>query len=73
MGAHIRTGGSGAGHGWLEELRAGVDIPVDAGLLPDARSMPALALRLIDEGRACSAGEISINYLRNRVAEKARS
>ena len=64
---------SGAGHGWLEELRRQVDFPVDAALLPDARSMLLLARRAIEQGRQCSASQIHINYLRNRVAEKARA
>jgi hypothetical protein len=31
-----------------------------------------LAKRAISRNLACGAGEIKINYLRNRVAEKAR-
>lgn len=64
---------SGAGHGWLEELRARVEMPIDADLLPDARSLLPLAENAIEQGLACKAGEIRINYLRNRVAEKARA
>ena len=63
---------SGAGHGWLEALRARADFPLDPDLLPDARAMLQLARREIDRGGHCAAGEIRINYLRNRVAEKAR-
>jgi len=64
---------SGVGHGWLEEMRAQVAQPIDAQMLPDARSLLRLAERAIGLNLACGAGEIKINYLRNRVAEKARS
>jgi tRNA threonylcarbamoyladenosine biosynthesis protein TsaB len=63
---------SGAGHGWLVEMRAGTSIAVDHELLPDARSLLKLAYRAVNEDRSCDASHISINYLRNRVAEKAR-
>jgi len=63
---------SGAGHGWLAELRADMRIAIDHELLPDARSLLKLAHRAVNENRSCEAGQISINYLRNRVAEKAR-
>jgi tRNA threonylcarbamoyladenosine biosynthesis protein TsaB len=64
---------SGVGHGWLEELRAQVTQPIDAQMLPDARSLLRLAQRGVKQNLACGAGDIKINYLRNRVAEKARS
>ena len=64
---------SGAGHGWLAELRAGIEFPIDDELLPDARSLLRLARQAARSGRGCSAENISINYLRNRVAEKARA
>ena len=63
----------GAGHGWLDELRSTAVIPIDAALLPDARSLLRLAKQAVNQQRAVAAGNISINYLRNRVAEKARS
>ncbi len=63
----------GAGHGWLAELRSVAAIPVDETLLPDARSLLSLAKRAVDQQIAVAAGDIRINYLRNRVAEKARS
>ena len=63
----------GAGHGWLAELRSAVAIPIDEALLPNARSLLSLAKQAADQQRAVAAGDISINYLRNRVAEKARS
>ena len=61
----------GAGHGWLAELRSAVAIPIDEALLPDARSLLSLAKQAVDQHCAVAAGDISINYLRNRVAEKA--
>ena len=64
---------SGAGHGWLPELSARVDFAVDSELLPDARAMLKLAVRAVANDLAVGAGEASINYLRNRVAEKARA
>lgn len=61
----------GAGHGWLAELRSAVAIPIDEALLPNARSLLSLAKQAADQQRGVAAGDISINYLRNRVAEKA--
>jgi tRNA threonylcarbamoyladenosine biosynthesis protein TsaB len=61
----------GAGHGWIAELRSAVAIPVDEALLPDARSLLSLARQAVDQQCAVAASDISINYLRNRVAEKA--
>jgi tRNA threonylcarbamoyladenosine biosynthesis protein TsaB len=63
----------GAGHGWLDELRARVDFPVDINLLPTARSLLKLAKIAMEQGLAVDARQVGINYLRNRVAEKARS
>ena len=63
----------GAGHGWLAELRVGLPLSIDEKLLPDARSLLKLARRAVQLGRSCSASRIDINYLRNRVAEKARA
>jgi tRNA A37 threonylcarbamoyladenosine modification protein TsaB len=63
----------GAGHGWLAELRSGAAIPIYETLLPDARSLLNLAKQAVDQQLAVAAGDIRINYLRNRVAEKARS
>ena len=64
---------SGAGHGWLAELRAGLDLPIDHELLPDARSLLKLAQQAVRQQRSCSPSQVRINYLRNQVAEKARS
>jgi len=63
----------GAGHGWLEELCERVDFPLDINLLPDARSLLKLAKTGIERGLAVDARQVSINYLRNQVAEKARN
>jgi len=63
---------SGAGHGWLPELRVDMDVPIDHQLLPDARSLLVLARQSIRQNRIVDASEIQINYLRNRVAEKKR-
>jgi tRNA threonylcarbamoyladenosine biosynthesis protein TsaB len=63
----------GAGHGWLDEMRESVDFPVDVNLLPTARSLLKLAKKAIDQGLAVDARQVGINYLRNQVAEKARS
>ncbi len=63
---------SGAGHGWLAGLRAGRDWPIDHELLPDARALLKLARRAIALKQTSSASQVRMNYLRNRVAEKAR-
>jgi tRNA threonylcarbamoyladenosine biosynthesis protein TsaB len=63
----------GAGHGWVEALRESVSFPVDEGLLPDARSLLKLANKAIKQNLSVDATRISINYLRNQVAEKSRS
>ena len=61
---------AGAGHGWLGPLRERVDFPVEFELLPDARSMLALARQRIDTGECRPADRVEMNYLRNKVAEK---
>lgn len=65
----------GAGHGWL----LGQDIwqpkqysLVDADLLPDALAMLKLAEQAVSHDQVCAADKITINYLRNRVAEKSK-
>ncbi len=63
----------GVGHGWLEPLRRRVAFDVHAQLLPDAAALLRLALPLARAGQGVAAGAAGINYLRNRVAEKARS
>ena len=63
----------GGGHGWIEALRERAIFPVNADLLPDARSLLKLAQKAINQELAVDASRISINYLRNQVAKKARS
>jgi len=68
----------GAGHGWTvgqESWQSWVDtntIDVDATLLPDSKSLLKLAADAIKQGQICSTENISINYLRNQVAEKSK-
>lgn len=64
----------GAGHGWT----AGKDIwqydqsiSVDDELFPDAESLIKLAKKAIENQQSVPADKITINYLRNRVAEKS--
>lgn len=75
-GIHIPAGVScGAGHGWATEamkIRQLDDFPVDDTLLPDAESLLKLANSAIQKNQTCTADHIHINYLRNKVAEKAR-
>jgi tRNA threonylcarbamoyladenosine biosynthesis protein TsaB len=63
----------GAGHGWLAEIRSAAAIPIYETLLPDALSLLNLAKQAVDQQCAVAAADIHINYLRNRVAEKARN
>jgi len=48
-------------------------MPLDEALLPDARSLLRLASQAVEQQLTVAAGDITINYLRNRVAEKARN
>ena len=61
----------GGGHGWFEELRTRVSFPVDDSLLPSAQSLLKLASAAIEQNLGVDASHVSINYLRNQVAEKA--
>ena len=63
----------GLGHGWIEALRDGVSIDIEFDLLPDARAMLTLAADAIASGQDVYPSAVTINYLRNRVAEKAAS
>ncbi len=60
----------GAGHGWLAELSARTEIPLEPGLLPNARFLLPLAETKIAVEETVPADEITINYLRNQVAKK---
>lgn len=62
----------GYGHGWLDALHARADFAVDPELLPSARALLRLAASTAGLRQAVAADRIQINYLRNRVAEKAR-
>ena len=71
--------GSGVGHGWnvggtlwITRFPARTNIQIDAALLPDASALLKLARQAISENQYVSAENTSINYLRNRVAEKPR-
>lgn len=65
-----------AGNGWavagMQSVVAG-HFPVDAELLPDARSLLTLARVVAQQNRGVAADQIRINYLRNQVAKKAKS
>ena len=63
----------GLGHGWVDALRARARIEIDGELLPDARAMLKLAAAAANSGAGVDAAAAGINYLRNRVAEKAAS
>lgn len=68
------TAGFGAGHGW--KIGKGVwqydhAMLVDEALFPDAKSLIKLAHQVIENQRTVSADQITINYLRNKVAEKS--
>lgn len=61
----------GVGHGWVEALRAQAGFRIEPRLYPDARSLARLAEPAARGGQGVDAFGVSINYLRNRVAEKA--
>ena len=69
----------GAGHGWvvggdiwIARFPDCANIKIDSGLLPDATALVKLAQQAVIEKRFVNAEDTSINYLRNRVAEKPR-
>ena len=69
----------GAGHGWavggdiwIAKFNDCSNIQIDSELLPDACALMKLARAAVVENRFVSAENTSINYLRNRVAEKPR-
>ncbi len=63
----------GVGHGWVDALRARAACNCDPDLLPDARALLALAQRDARAGRGVAADRITINYLRQHVADKAQA
>ena len=69
----------GTGHGWLvgeeiwrQKFLKEQNIRLDSALLPNATALLILAQRAIDNGAVVSAEKVSINYLRNKVAEKSK-
>ena len=68
----------GAGHGWAvgrPYWSSWVDeksITIDDSLLPDASSLLKLAKQAVINNQQVDAEKISINYLRNQVAEKSK-
>lgn len=73
------TPACGAGHGWavggdmwIARFPDCSNITIDAELLPDANALVKLAEQAAMNNRFVSAENTSINYLRNRVAEKPR-
>jgi tRNA threonylcarbamoyladenosine biosynthesis protein TsaB len=73
------TTACGVGHGWavggelwMSRSPDCSNIKIDPELLPDASALVKLAVQAVNENRYVSAENTSINYLRNRVAEKPR-
>lgn len=69
----------GAGHGWsvggdiwLARFPDSSNTKIDSDLLPNAAALVKLAQQAVVENRFVNAEDSSINYLRNRVAEKPR-
>jgi tRNA threonylcarbamoyladenosine biosynthesis protein TsaB len=70
---------SGTGHGWIvgediwrQKFLKEKEIKLDSALLPDSVALLKLARQAIDNGNVVSSGHVSINYLRNKVAEKSK-
>ena len=69
---------SGSGHGWLvgqkswQNWLGQAGLPIDPDLLPDSRALLKLSNQAILLDESCKAEGISINYLRNQVAEKSK-
>lgn len=64
----------GAGHGWLvgrDIWQTEQSMTVDPELLPDAGALIKLAEQAVSNQQFCAAEKVSINYLRNQVAEKS--
>jgi tRNA threonylcarbamoyladenosine biosynthesis protein TsaB len=67
--------GYGAGHGWLvgrDVWQQEQSMVVDPELLPDAQALIKLARQAASNRQTCAADKVTINYLRNRVAEKPK-
>jgi tRNA threonylcarbamoyladenosine biosynthesis protein TsaB len=70
---------SGTGHGWIvgediwrQKFLKEKKIKLDSALLPDSVALLKLARQAIDNGNVVSSDHVSINYLRNKVAEKSK-
>ena len=68
----------GTGHGWMvggdiwrKNFLGTKAITLDSALLPNSKALLKLAQRVIDNGTAVSGDHVSMNYLRNKVAEKS--
>lgn len=68
----------GTGHGWIvgegiwrQKFLGEQKIMLDPALFPDSKALLKLAQQAIDNGDVVSADHVSINYLRNKVAEKS--
>ncbi len=67
--------GYGAGHGWLvgkDVWQPAQPIVIDTEMLPNAQSLLKLAEHAVLNDQVYDAEEISINYIRNRIAEKSK-
>jgi tRNA threonylcarbamoyladenosine biosynthesis protein TsaB len=69
----------GTGHGWTvgesiwrQTFLGEQEIRLDSALFPDSVALLKLAQQAIDNGDVVSADHVSINYLRNKVAEKSK-
>jgi tRNA threonylcarbamoyladenosine biosynthesis protein TsaB len=70
---------AGTGHGWAvgediwrQKFLGAQEITLDSALLPNSTALLKLAQRAIGNGAVVSAECVSINYLRNNVAEKSK-
>ncbi len=67
-----------AGHGWTvgrpvwAEWLKGNQVDIDEHLLPDATALLKLAKQAVINNQQVEADKVSINYLRNQVAEKSK-
>lgn len=71
---------SGAGHGWIvgeqiwrQSFIGAQHIMIDSELLPDSIALLKLAKQAIADGKTVLPQNVTINYLRNQVAEKSKS
>jgi tRNA threonylcarbamoyladenosine biosynthesis protein TsaB len=69
----------GTGHGWMvgediwrKNFLGEQNITIDSALFPDSTALLKLARQAIYNGAVVSADHVSINYLRNNVAQKSK-